>query len=65
MVEHAAVNRGVVGSSPTSGANFSPLFFWGVCSLTVGPFWTIFIFLVFGDFRVGFHTGLVLFSIDK
>ena len=22
MVEHAAVNRGVVGSSPTSGANF-------------------------------------------
>ena len=25
MVEHAAVNRGVVGSSPTSGANFSPV----------------------------------------
>ncbi len=32
MVEHAAVNRGVVGSSPTSGANFEASFSRGFCA---------------------------------
>ena len=30
MVEHAAVNRVVVGSSPTSGASFNALIFQGI-----------------------------------
>ena len=39
MVEHAAVNRVVVGSSPTSGANFEPMFWVYILQNPVGRFY--------------------------